>query len=82
MSAQGSPTSAADGGELSGSQIAMRMVQAAEAAVAAANAASTAINSLTSSSTGTVVQLVLQRQNGTRFCRSRAASNRKIEKLS
>ena len=53
MSAQGSPTSAADGGELSGSQIAMRMVQAAEAAVAAANAASTAINSLTSSSTGT-----------------------------
>ena len=53
MSAQGSPTSAADGGELSGSQIAMRMLQAAEAAVAAANAASTAINSLTSSSTGT-----------------------------
>ena len=53
MSAHGSPTSADGQGDLTGSQIAFRMVQAAEAAVAAANAASTAINSLTSSSTGT-----------------------------
>ena len=53
MSAQGSPTSAADGGELSGSQIAMRMVQAAEAASAAASAAAAAIGSMSSGSTQT-----------------------------
>ena len=53
MSAHGSPTSGDGHGDLTGSQIAFRMVQAAEAAVAAANAASTAINTLTSSSTGT-----------------------------
>ena len=51
MSAHGSPTSAAaDGAELSGTQIALRMVQAAEAASAAANAASAALNNLASSS--------------------------------
>ena len=51
MSAQGSPTSADGAGELTGSQIAMRMVQAAEAAAAAANAASVAVGSLATSST-------------------------------
>ena len=51
MSAQGSPTSTDGAGEMSGTQIAFRMVQATEAAAAAANAASAAISSMTAGGT-------------------------------
>ena len=53
MSAHGSPTASAGDGALSGAELALRMIQAAEAAATAANAASAALSNMSSSSTST-----------------------------
>ena len=53
MSAHGSPTASAGDGALSGADLALRMIQAAEAAATAANAASAALNTMTSTSSTT-----------------------------